>query len=244
MKQLGLLGVLAALGGCKYVDHGIFDGIGVDGPHVTGNGVSKEETRTVGEYDRIVVGSAFEVEATEGKSEPIKLVADENIMPLIKTEVKDRTLHIRIEGSISNKSALKLSLSTPKILGYEGSGATRNSITLHSNHDFELDGSGASTFSVVGPISNLSSELSGASHATLATNSLGKVKANLSGASTLTSSAKVDSLDAELSGASKIDGKMTGQAAKLELSGASFVRIGSFGTVQKDTSGASHVDQG
>lgn len=229
------------LTGCGVVGSGMgFHGLGF-GPQVKGNGIPKEESRTVPAFEKVVVGSAFHVDAVEGSQAPLKLTADSNLLSKIKTNVKDKVLYVTIDGSVSSHVGFKLQLSTPSIKGFDASGASQVQLHLRSQHDLELNDSGSSHTAVDGPVKNLNCELSGASQASLNAKTLGKVELDLSGSSEFSALSTVDSLVAELSGASALKGGMNGNTASLSLSGASNASIGKFRTLKKETSGASSV---
>ena len=239
MKRLLGLVLPIFLVGCDDIHIGFSHGLGSAG--TKGDGKPKEESRTVAEFDKIVVGSAFQVEAKEGKLEPIKVSADSNLLTHIKSEVKDGTLRVWIDGSISTETPLKLTLSTPTIHKFEASGATNVNLALAAKHDLNLSGSGSSTLKVDGDIANLNCDLSGASRATLSTKSLAKLDANLTGSSGFVFSGTLDSITAELSGASTIKGNMNGKEAKVTMSGASNGVFGKFDKVSKNLTGASNA---
>ena len=239
MKRFLILGLPIVIAGCDEIH--INRGHNIGGPRIQGNGKPKEESRTVAEYDKVIVGSSFEVVASEGSLAPLKISADSNILHQIKTEVKDRVLKVWIEGNITTSSPLKLALSTPKINDLEASGAAKVNLSLQSKHNLKLGGSGASDIDVKGEVNNLECNLSGASKAVLATQSLTALNTTLSGASSLDFKGSVDSLDAELSGASSIKGGMHGNRAKVRMSGASTSYLGKFTNVDKESSGGSSV---
>ena len=238
MKRLLGLALPLFLVGCDDIHIG-FHGMGAAG--TKGDGKPKEEARTVGEYDKVIVGSAFQVEAKEGKLEPIKITADSNLLSQIKSEVKNGTLRVWIDGSISTETPLKLALSTPTIHKFEASGATNVNLDLAKKHDLDLGASGSSTLKVDGDIANLTCNLSGASKATLSTKSLAKVDANLTGSSGFVFAGSLDSITAELSGASTIKGNMSGKEANVKMSGASNGVFGKFDKVSKNLTGASNA---
>ena len=240
MKRILLLALPLAAAGCEDIHIAFNHDFG--GTRTKGNGKPKEESRIVGEYDKVIVGSAFQVEATEGKLGPIKISADSNLLPMIKTEVKDRTLRVWTEGSTSTSSPLKLSLSTPTITGFEASGATKVQLSLKSKHDLDLGASGSSEIKVTGELSNLTCDLSGASKATFSASSLDKLNTVLSGSSALLYSGTVDSVYAQLSGASSITGGMNGNVANVKMSGASKGAFGRFLNVSKELTGASNAN--
>lgn len=237
MKRAFILFLPLMLVGCDDI-HMSFSQAGR--PQKMGNGTPKEISRKVAEFNKVVVGSAFEVEASEGALSPLTISADSNLVDDIKTEVKGGVLYVKLEGSISTKSPMKLKLRTPKITGFDASGATHIMVKLMSEHKFDLEGSGAAGIKLEGPVSDFACELSGASSATLSASRLSKVTLKLSGASSVTCKATVNSLTAELSGASWIKG-LNGNSANISLSGASNADLGRFGSVTKEVSGASNL---
>lgn len=241
MKRFALAFVPLSLIGCANTSGGVsFAGFGQHSTTV-GNGSHKEVSRSVEAYRKVVVGSAFQVEATEGPSKPLLVSADSNLLDSIKTEVKDNVLYVSIKGNVSSKTPFKLKLSTPIINGFDASGATKVNLKLQSRHEFELQGSGSSEVKIIGPISNLSCDLSGASRAGISTPNLGKVNVELSGASSLKMDGKLASLNADLSGASSLTGGISGNTLDIQLSGASNAVLGKFGSVAKELSGASSL---
>ena len=243
MKRILILSVPLALTGCAHLEIGLSHGFG--GHQGTkGNGKPQEVSRPVAEFDKIEVGSAFQVEATEGPLSPLKVSADSNLLSQIKTEVKNRTLKVWVEGSMSTSSPQKISFSTPRINSFVASGATETNLKLASNHAFNLDISGASKVTVKGTVSSLDCDLSGASRAIFGTMSMTKLKASLCGASQLAIKGSTEVLEAELSGASVIDGGLAGKEAIVSMSGSSRAKFGPFAKVSKDLSGASNASFG
>ncbi len=243
MKRILYFALPIALTGCSHMD--INFGHSFGGSQGTkGNGKPQEISRSVSEFDKVEVGSAFQVEATEGPLGPVKISADSNLLNQIKTEVKNRTLKIWIQGSMSTSSPQKISLSTPKINSLVASGATQTNLKLATVHAFNLEASGASKVMVKGAVNSLNCELSGSSQATFGSSAMSRLDALLSGASLLKIEGSVGKMKAELSGSSVIEGGLTGKQADVSLSGASIAKFGSFTKVSKDLSGSSNVSFG
>ena len=243
MKRILYFALPIALTGCSHMD--IDFGHSFGGSQGTkGNGKPQEISRPVSEFDKIEVGSAFQVDAKEGPLGPVKISTDSNLLDQIKTEVKNRTLKIWIQGSISTSSPQRISLSTPKINSLVASGATETSLKLASVHAFNLEVSGASKVMVKGAVNSLDCELSGSSQATFGSSAMSRLDVLLSGASLLKIEGSVDKMKAELSGSSVIEGGMTGKQADVSLSGASSAKFGSFEKVAKDLSGSSSLSFG
>lgn len=62
-----------------------------------GSGNVITETREVSNFDRLSLSGIGEVELTQGDEESLKIEAEDNIVPIIKTEVRDGTLYITFE---------------------------------------------------------------------------------------------------------------------------------------------------
>ena len=79
---------------------------------VQGNGNVKLEDRTLNEpFQAIKASHGLDVYLTQGNEESIVVEADENLHDLIKTEVKNNTLHIYAEKNIGHASSKKIMVS-------------------------------------------------------------------------------------------------------------------------------------
>jgi hypothetical protein len=191
---------------------------------VKGSGNIATETRQVSDFTAIDVGGIFNVEATAGREYAVSVEADDNLLPLIKTEVRRGVLHISTEERIKSSSKITVRVSAPNFEAIDTSGVARVEVSGVSNNSLKLESSGASKVLVSGETTALEAKTSGAS----------KVDAE-----------SLRSVDAAVkaSGASKVrvvvSGRLTASA-----SGAGKVLYGGSPTnVEKRTSGAGKVDQ-
>ena len=96
--------------------------------YIEGSGVPASETRTVADFDSISLAGSGKVEIIQGEETSLTIEADDNILPLIKTEVKGRNLEISQETdfrtSIRYKTDLKVTVTTKdlKSISVAGSG--------------------------------------------------------------------------------------------------------------------------
>lgn len=191
------------------------------GAHVKGNGVLKQENRRVGNFSKIEVGGAVEVEVKVGSSPSLKIEAESNILPLYKTTVQGDTLKVYHEGNISSSKTVRIWLTVPSLKGVNVSGASEMTIANLRGSQFGAQLSGASQLTAVGAVDALRLSASGASQLNL-----------------LKLTAKSATVDA--SGASQIDlsvsGKLSGDA-----SGASEIAYRGKPTTSVSTSGASSI---
>src|SRR5262249_911926 len=91
---------------------------------IQGSGNVKEEVRKVGDFSGVKVGHGFKANIAVGPSTSVKISADDNLLPLIKTEVRNGELVIETDGSSNFRSSnpVVISISTPKLERISASG--------------------------------------------------------------------------------------------------------------------------
>ncbi|MFW5792659.1 MAG: head GIN domain-containing protein [Bacteroidota bacterium] len=210
---------------------------------IKGSGEVISELRELPYFNAIDVSNSFDVFITMGEEFHVEIKADDNIVPLVITEVIDDVLEISIERNYSIRKAKsqELHITMPMLLSIKASGAT--SVKLENRLDSEalyVQASGASDVMLDANLSYLEIKFSGASDLKI-TGFSESVKARLSGASDMKDYDFVcNFLDANLSGASDIritaNEKVSGK-----LSGASDINLKGDPLVVVSTSGASSV---
>lgn len=219
----------------------------IGGEQVVGSGRSVTEEYDFSGFTRVNVGSAFEVDVTQGDDYAVSVTVDDNIVQYLEVRLDGDTLRIGLRPTIRfgfGNTVLRAEITMPEMEGLDLSGATRTRVRgFSSDKMLDVEVSGAST--LTGDISSgeMNIEASGASRVELS-GETGALDARASGASTLRLQ-DLASTDTRVnaSGASTVvvnpSGRLTGDA-----SGASTVRYaGSPSTVQVNTSGASSVRQ-
>jgi hypothetical protein len=99
---------------------------------VKGAGDTQPETRSVSPFTEIVSDNSIDItfrQIQEGVDKVV-VTAQENLLPMIITKVKNGTLHISTEGSYQSDQELKIDIY----------GRHLNSLTLNSSGDFNSDG--------------------------------------------------------------------------------------------------------
>ncbi len=188
-----------------------------------GDGNVVKEDRQVSGFTSLEVSGAFQVFLYQGKSESLTVEADQNLMPLIKTEVKGDRLKIYTEGSIKKATKMNIYLTFEELEMIDISGAVsiKSDDMLHFD-ELVLDGSGASEIHLNMDVAVLNADFSGASEIDLA------------------GSAKSASFD--LSGASEIDAyEFVIAHCELDVSGAAEANIHVSDNLEVDISGAASV---
>ncbi len=170
---------------------------------VRGSGVEKKEERSVGTFTAIDVSGAYDVYVTCGKTAGIVVSGDDNIVPMIKTEVKDGTLYIYNEGSINHSKQLSVTITTQDLRSISSSGASDLVITDISNDAFAVEVSGAGSVEARGRTGALTIDLSGATDVVTRELQAKKVEIEVSGASNSEVFAS-EELSADVSGVGNI----------------------------------------
>lgn len=191
---------------------------------IKGSGNIVTEKREVSEFSSIDVGGSFIIEVVAQKDFAIEIEGDDNIIRLIRTEVRRGELRIKRKKRFSTKNRIKIRIFAPDIESLDISGASKISIVNIKNASLKIDSSGASTITVEGETNRLVIDTSGAS----------KIDA---------ANLKAVNVIVEGSGASQIYVNVIDKLS-VDLSGASHVKYsGNPTNISKDTSGASSVRQ-
>ena len=99
-----ILMLLLAASGCNAVIQPVTP------PAIQGSGVAKEEIRAVGPCDGIDVQSALSAVVTAGPAASVTIRGDDNLVPLVETEVEGSTLHARMRPNTNSTTKLPLEL--------------------------------------------------------------------------------------------------------------------------------------
>jgi len=210
---------------------------------VDGNGNVVKETRSVSSFDAIKIGGAFEVILSQGSSEGLVVEADENLMELIRTEVRGGTLVVDTEENIRNSKSLNIYITFKELSKLKLSGAVevKSDETLKFD-DLEFEGSGASEIDLDLELNRLECNFSGASEIDLR----GKAKycsIDNSGASELNAyDFVVAEYNIEISGAGDAKIHCT-DVLKARISGAASIRYQGNPKVDSHVSGAGSIKQ-
>jgi len=155
VKKIVLLIILASVAvGCRNLIH--------DG--VAGSGNRVKEKRTVPGFTSISTEGAYDIQVVAGSTASLEIEGDDNILPLISTEVSNNVLHIKSKRSISPRKTISLKISVANLEGVHANGAGRIEITRLKNDKFALDINGAPTIIVSGETKALEIDANGAAN--------------------------------------------------------------------------------
>jgi hypothetical protein len=207
-----------------------------------GSGNVVTRTPSIGEFDGLEVGSAFEVTVTLGDAPAVVVRVDDNFADRLEVGVTNGTLHIVLtEGKEAAQATLEADVTAVSLTEIASSGDASIHLAGELSGEVSVTMSGASHLDAPVGIDHGTLELSGASVATL-TGSAQELSASGSGASHLAlEGLSVASLDVALSGASSAEVTVEDELS-YDLSGASSLRYAGSPTItHQSVSGGSSV---
>jgi len=210
---------------------------------VDGNGKVKKETRDIKSFDAIKIGGAFEVYLSQGNNESLVVEADENLLELIRTEVRGGTLVIDTRENIRNSEEMNLYITFQNLDEMDLSGAVEvKSEEMLKFGDLAIEGSGASEITLELETNKLECDFSGASEIEL-TGKAEYCSIDNSGASELDAyDFIVSEYNIEISGAGEAKIHCT-DVLTARISGAASIRYQGDPKVDSRVSGAGSIKQ-
>ena len=175
------------------------------GPVVNGSGKVTTETRTVSEFSAVQLAGAGDLSIEVAGSESLTIEAEDNLLPKIKTEVRDNRLTISGEEGTRfvPTKPIKYRLTVKDLKQLDLSGAGNITASALSGDTLAVTLSGAGNISPAGTIDSLDLVLSGAGNFGGEQLDTRHAKVNLSGVGNGTVKVS-DTLDARVSGAGTV----------------------------------------
>jgi hypothetical protein len=163
-------------------------------PMVEGSGRIKQQTRAVGRFDRIEAFGAENIEVRFGPRPSLVIAADDNVLPLLTTEVENGTLKLKSRGSYRTRSPIKAWITTPSLSALSTFGSGTVNIHQVNNGRLRLAIHGSSYVVATGRTDQLDVAIYGSGDARLSGLAARDVKAGLfgSGQTTVRPSGRLD----------------------------------------------------
>jgi hypothetical protein len=188
---------------------------------VRGSGVRKTEQRDLPAFNGIETSGAFEVEASCQKPASVEIEADDNILPLVQTDVRGGVLYVSTTKSYSSSGGIKLRITVPDLASIKSTGAGKFNVSGVNNDKFEIRSTGAATVVAAGQSKSVKISSTGA----------GKIDAH---------DLRASDADVSVTGAAGVDVYATDEL-DVTVSGAGRVTYTGNPKVNKKVSGAGQV---
>jgi hypothetical protein len=107
--------LLLVLGACTSAGQTVTTGAG---PYTQGSGTAATEARTVKPFHELEANSAVHVSArvgAPGGHTIVEVRTDDNLLPMVKTTVADGRLTVFIDGSLTSKVGIDVTITTPEL---------------------------------------------------------------------------------------------------------------------------------
>jgi hypothetical protein len=198
------------------------------GPTEPGSGKVITQTRDVGKFDSIEISYPAQVFVSQGGEESVKVEADDNVLPGLKTEVRDNTLEIfyKVEDGKHVRPSKPVKIT----------------IVVKDLKDVHFDGAGELSIDGL-ETDELNVSASGAGNLELNDITVENLSVSLSGAGNVSASGEAQRLDLVISGVGKFDGKdLHSQDVSTNLSGVGNATVWVDGELDAEISGAGSVN--
>lgn len=114
-----------------------------------GNGVAREETRELADFDSVRVSHGVRARVTVGPK-AVHVSGDENLVGLVRTEVVDGELVVRLKrnSGVRSTSRLLVTVSSPQLTRVEASGGAVLEAEVTGSDSFSAEANGGGIVSV------------------------------------------------------------------------------------------------
>jgi hypothetical protein len=197
MKALQLLsiGLAVGLAGCNLI---------INSSNIRGSGTAKTEKRSLASFDSLDVEFVGSIEVRSQGQESLEISGDDNIIPLITTEVKNGTLYIRPSKGYSPQQKLQIAVSTPNVKRFVFDGVGEANLSNVKNERVELVLRGVGSISASGKTKEVDIKVDGVGSLDAKNLRAINAKVNSSGVGSVEVYA-TGQLDATTSGVGEID---------------------------------------
>jgi hypothetical protein len=176
--------------------------ISFDGPSVAGSGVTTSQTRSVPAFDRIGIGGAYDVVVRVGATRSVVLEGDDNLLPLIRTEVRNGTLHIESDEDLEPRNEdIRIEIGIETLNGVHSGGSSDVAVRDVRSDGFDVTVSGSSELTASGEFGDLTTSIAGS----------GEIQMD----------GTADAIDASISGSGELDLlQVRARTARIDVSGS------------------------
>jgi hypothetical protein len=213
-RRLTALLVLVSAAGC---------GLSIDFDAGTpGSRNIRTESRTISSFDKVRIGGHFDVDITVGESASLTITGDDNLLPLVRTDVRGQTLHIDKREKIRPSRDIQISVTVPSLESVTVGGSSDVIVSGVESPSFETGVSGSADVTVDGDF--------------------GDLKASVSGSGEIVMRGTADDVDVHVSGSGEVDLiNVPARTGKVAVSGSGDVTLNLSEELDATVSGSGDV---
>jgi len=215
MKQTIVIALLVAMGlalpACKFRSSGI-----------AGSGVRKTEKRDLKSFSAIDTTGAYEINIACQKTASFEIDADDNILPLIKTEVRDGILFVNSDERYNTSKPVTLRINLPTLTAVTSHGAGEITVGDVNGDSLKLESTGAASIDANGKAKSVAISSTGAGKIDTDNLQAEKATVNVAGAASVEVYA-TEQLDVTVSGAGSVTYRGNPKVVNKHVSGVGSV---------------------
>src|SRR5436190_3061902 len=170
---------------------------------VAGSGNRKTEKREVKTFNAIDTSGAYNINVTCQKPATFEIEADDNILPLIKTEVRDGILFVSNDQPYHSSKPAVLRIVLPDLNSVSSHGAGEIKIADARSNDLRIESTGAASVIASGTAASVRISSSGAGKIDTSNLRAEKARVDVNGASSIDVYAS-EQLDVSVSGVGNV----------------------------------------
>ncbi len=199
--------------------------VGFNGDSISGNGNVKTETRNVGNFHAIKSSGSIDLEISEGDAYSVSVEDDENILPVIVTEVNDGTLNVDYKDNTSiNNDHAKVYIKAPSLDKIISSGSADIMINDMIKNERQIEVSVSGSGNIKGGVDAPA------------------ITASIGGSGNVSLSGRTKSFDGKVSGSGDLDcGNLQSENAEVSVSGSGNAHVFASVSLKARASGSGDV---
>jgi hypothetical protein len=204
--SLLLMAIGLGLSGCKF-ERGL-----------AGSGVRKTEKRDLKSFSAINTTGSYTIDVTCQKPAGLEVEADDNILPLIKTDVRDGILFVSNDQPYHSSKTVSLRITLPELNSVSTHGAGELKIVDANSSDLKIDSTGAASVDAAGTAKSVQISSTGAGNIDTSKLRADKAKVEVNGAASVDVYAS-EQLDVNVSGAGHVGYSGNPKTVNKQISG-------------------------
>ena len=112
-------------------------------------------------FDHVDISGGYDVVVRVGGTRSVSLEGDDNLLPLIRTEVRSGTLHIESTQNLRPRDGIRIEIGIETLRGIHSGGSSQVAVRDVRSPAFDASVSGSSELAAHGDFGDLSTSISG-----------------------------------------------------------------------------------
>jgi hypothetical protein len=219
----------------------------VSGETIQGSGNVIEESRDVAPFTGVQLAGSGEVFYTAGPPAPVRILADDNLLPYVKTEVRKNVLHLYLDTpnntSVNITTPIQYFVTAPTLDRAAVSGSGDFTCDRIDGEALELEIIGSGNFRVDAvAVSKLSLQVSGTGNIALPQVTADTLEGVIAGSGDVSLTGEVPNQSYQVAGAGNVNAEaLAGRDVAIDIAGSGDARIHATATLDVSIAGSGSV---